>query len=65
MNKQERTKGRALLNFWYNESTLDERESGRVWYDEAKSYVKILSLRFELPEIICAGVVSALSPNKK
>mgnify|MGYP003627035582 CR=1 FL=1 len=65
MNKQERTKGRALLNFWYNESTLDERESGRVWYDEAKSYVKILSLRFELPEIICAGVVSALSPNNK
>ena len=56
MNKQERTKGRALLNFWYNESTLDERESGRVWYDEAKSYVKILSLRFELPEIIWSGI---------
>ena len=65
MTTMERTKGRALLNFWYNESTLDERESGRSWYNEARSYVKILSLRFELPEIICAGVVSALSPNNK
>jgi hypothetical protein len=65
MTTKERTKGRALLNFWYNESTPDERELGRSWYNEARSYVKILSLRFELPEIICAGVVSALSPNNK
>lgn len=65
MTLQERTKGRALLNFWYNESTPDERESGRTWYDEAKSYVNILSLRFDVPKLICAGVISSLSPNNK
>jgi hypothetical protein len=65
MTLQQRSKGRALLNFWYNESTLDEREAGKMWYDEAKEYVKVLSLRFNTPQIICAGVVSALSPNNR
>ena len=65
MTLQERTKGRSLLNYWYNESTLEERELGEVWYDEAKEYVKILSLRFDTPQLICAGVVSALSPNNR
>ena len=65
MTLQQRSKGRALLNFWYNESTSDEREAGKIWYDEAKEYVKVLSLRFNTPQIICAGVVSALSPNNR
>ena len=65
MTLQDRTKGRSLLNYWYNESTLEERESGKVWYDEAKEYVKILSLRFDTPQLICAGVISALSPNNR
>tara|TARA_X000001382_G_scaffold102203_1_gene76930 strand:+ start:439 stop:1032 length:594 start_codon:yes stop_codon:yes gene_type:complete len=65
MTSQQRRKGRVLLNYWYNESTLDEREAGKVWYDEAKEYVKFLSEKFNTPEIICAGVVSALSPNNK
>ena len=65
MTLQDRTKGRSLLNYWYNESTLEERESGKVWYDEAKEYVKILSLRFDTPQLICAGVLSALSPNNR
>ena len=65
MTLQDRTKGRSLLNYWYNESTLEERELGKVWYDEAKEYVKILSLRFDTPQLICAGVVSALSPNNR
>jgi len=65
MTLQDRTKGRSLLKYWYNESTLQERESGKVWYNEAKDYVKILSLRFDTPPLICAGVVSALSPNNR
>ncbi len=65
MTSQQRSKGRVLLNHWYNESTLEERELGKAWYNEAKEYVKILSFKFNTPEIICAGVVSALSPNNK
>ena len=65
MTRQERSKGRALLKFWYNESTHEERESGSTWYDEAKDYVNVLSLRFDVPKLICAGVISALSPNNK
>tara|TARA_R110000851_G_scaffold310256_1_gene469945 strand:+ start:224 stop:817 length:594 start_codon:yes stop_codon:yes gene_type:complete len=65
MTPQQRTKGRVLLNYWYNESTLEERESGKAWYNEAKEYVRILSLKFNASPLICAGVVSALSPNNK
>ena len=65
MTLQQRSKGRVLLNYWYNESTSEEREAGKVWYNEAREYVKILSLRFDTPQIICAGVVSALSPNNR
>jgi|TARA_R110002033_G_scaffold482_3_gene4481 hypothetical protein len=65
MTLQQRSKGRVLLNYWYKESTAAERESGKVWYNEAREYVKVLSLRFDTPPIICAGVVSALSPNNK
>ena len=63
MTSQQRRKGRVLLNYWYNESTLDEREAGKVWYDEAKEYVKFLSEKFNTPEIICAGVVLRFVPK--
>lgn len=63
--KIDRVKGRKLLNFWYNESTSDERNMGTNWYNEAREYSMSLSSEFELPQLICAGVISALSPNNR
>jgi len=65
MNIKQRRNGRVLLNYWYNESTTEERELGKTWYNEAKEYVNTLSEKFNIQPIICAGVVSALSPNNR
>lgn len=61
----DRVKGRRLLNFWYNESTHEERDIGNNWYNEAREYSILLSNEFELPQLTCAGVISALSPNNR
>ena len=65
MTLKERRKGRANLRYWFSLSTPDERERGMRWYNEAREYASMLSNLFNKDKVLCAGVISALSPNNK
>ena len=53
------------LTEWYNESTLDEREMGMNWYNEAQEFVSLNAKKYKISTFDVASVLSALSPNNK
>jgi len=60
-----RKKGRSNLRHWYNQATETELKEGRTWYEDAMIYTQELSKEFDVKGEICAGVLSALSPNNR
>ena len=65
MNKHRRRQMRANLRWWYAQATDVEINVGLRWYEEAQEFSKELAERFNTSGEICAGVISALSPNNK
>lgn len=56
---------RSNLRWWYGRASEEEISDGLTWYLEAMEFSKKLSERFGVSGEICAGVISALSPNNK
>lgn len=65
MDTKQRRKSRANLRYWYNQASETEVIDGMNWYNEAQEFTQGLSEMFGLSGEVCAGVVSALSPNNK
>lgn len=51
-----------ILKF-YNTATVSELKEGMFWYNEAHSYCKELSGRFNLPVQVVAGIIAVYSPQ--
>jgi hypothetical protein len=56
---------RRNLRHWYSVSTDQERREGQAWYSQAEDFCSALAEKYNVPQEIVAGVVSALSPNNK
>lgn len=53
---------KSILAF-YNAATVSELKEGLFWYNEAHSYCKELSERFNLPIQVIAGIIAVYSPQ--
>ena len=53
-----------IISIW-KLSTPQEKRDGIVWYIDANKEAQQLSVDFGIPDYVCAGVISALSPNNK
>lgn len=48
----------------YSRCTSNDLNSGKTWYENAKSFSIYLSKKYEITELQAAGVIAALSPMK-
>jgi hypothetical protein len=53
-----------IISIW-KLSTPQEKRDGIVWYLDAHKECQQMSIDYDMPVHICAGVVAALSPNNK
>lgn len=49
----------------YKEATPENHREGMIWYHQARSHAKRLSLKHNVPLRKVVGIISALSPNNK
>lgn len=55
----------SQLKAWYDLSTVADKEEGKYWYADANAFTNALSLTYHTNQLVCAGIVAALSPQNR